>query len=360
MKKYLGKTGLVLITIFICLLMFETGLRVAGEIPSNMVEGYYVPHGDSYRLRKNLDKLINWPCYIFKAYTNSLGFRDSKTGDKLIEHRKYDIFLGDSATFGNGVDYEKSFVGIYEELIKKHGMKSLNLGIAGHHFPDQKELLIEFTSSIPQKPFRVFICITPNLMANFNWKIDHIIVKDGYLFPKKNWVLPYIRASLSNTSAAYCFIRNKIRTIQANTQDPDALIMSQLEYYLDRYSKENPLMKDEELIKGLKEFYDSINQYCYNIDAEPVYVFIPLSMSYKLVDMIKVLNLNPDNYDTYYYSNFMEEYCKSRNLQLINLKSVLLKYYNEGMELMFELDAHYTAPTNKIVGEYIYTQIYDE
>ena len=103
-----------------------------------MADGIYEQAGDSFRLKKNVSKVIRYPAFTYTIYTNELGFRDSSTGPRELRERPFDVFLGASDVFGNGVEYAESFVGIVAAAAATKGREVLNLATGGHYFLEQE------------------------------------------------------------------------------------------------------------------------------------------------------------------------------------------------------------------------------
>ena len=86
-----------------------------------------------HTLEKNL--IIN-NFFQYKKYqiiTNSLGFRDSKLREiiKITKNRRI-VFIGDSFTEGVGLDYEKTFVGIIDNVFSKKNIEVLNAAVQSY------------------------------------------------------------------------------------------------------------------------------------------------------------------------------------------------------------------------------------
>jgi hypothetical protein len=348
MRNATSKIVVALVTLVLCTAILEAALRIAGRNPSNTIEGFFVQHGLSYRLRPNITKVIRWPSYSYVAYTNSFGFRDRKVGDRHIEDRNYDVFLGSSAAFGNGVDYEESFVGVYDELsTRKDGIEALNLAVGGHQFRDQVQLFQEFMGSVKEKPRRVFICIDLNWLSTIGTTDKSILVKDGYLFNKKAWILPYLKVTLANASSVYCFLRDSIRTIQRKWGNGND---AQLREYLGMYSTGRTFEECD-------RYLDSVTNYCRGLGALPVYVYLQLTVEYQLRDALQSGKLDAGSYDLAQYASYMERYCRSRDVAYIDVSPVLSSYHETGRSLSFATDAHYNEQVSTIIGEYIYARM---
>jgi hypothetical protein len=354
--NFLEKMFVVMATIFVCLIFLEIGLRAFGRKPTNMADGIFEQSGDSYLLKKNITKVIKRPSSSYVTYTNSFGFRDSATGDRNLLEKPYFTFLGASQVFGNGVNYEQSFVGIFAGLAKNHGIEVLNLAVGGHYLYEQEELLINLAQSSPQKPSKVFICIVPKRLLDFDRENDNIFVKGGYLFKKKRWLIPYLKITASNRSSVYCFFRDNIRRLQVKLFNRYA---GKIYNHLEVYSKKNRLV-DPNLAKNLETHLNRFESYIYSLKATPIYVYLPIIDSYRLNDLMPKIGKNPENYDCAFFTKLMENHCEKHGIQFINLRTILKKHHDQGTQLRFKLDAHYNEHANRFVGEYLYNRIFAE
>lgn len=355
-RNIAGKLFTIAVTVIACMVILEVGLRIMGRVPSNITDGIFEQSGDSYRLRKNIFKVSRWPSFTFTTYTNSLGFRDKETGDRNITDIPYFLFLGDSLVFANGVDYEDSFAGIFADLTVNNNIEVLNMGIGGHHIADQEKLLIDFTRGLAKKPSKIFFFVDPVFISTFDSDSRNIIVKNGYLFDRRSWKLAFIRLTLSNMSSAYCFFRDNMRLLQAkwihmNIGEGD------VPPYLSLYSRHNR-MRDRDIIVRFEARLNEIERYCQNMGSEIIYVYLPFADSYSFYTLLDQLGEDRKDYDVMFYVKLMEDYCKKKNIRFINLKPVLQTHYNEGKILRYKTDPHYNTFANRVVGEFLYDQIF--
>jgi len=334
-------------------ILLEFGLRIAGRSPTNMTDGFFVQYDDSYRLRPNLTKVTRWPGYSYVAHTNQYGFRDRSQDAHDVEGEPYAVFLGASQTFGNGVEFEDSFVGIVAEWLSLQGIDTLNMAIGGHHLVEQENLLRDFLSDVGTMPEYVFVCLDPVMISKFDTSHDDVIVKAGYVFNRDNWLLPYVRVMLGNISAAYGFVRDNFRRAQARfNQAPD----TGNDFYLGLYGDNNPI-HSATVVARLFARMDALVSYVQSEGATPVFVYVPTVASLTIQEVAADAGLDPARYDPLYYGNLVKEYAESRGVLYINPHALLFRLHDEGMKLSFDLDAHYNKETNAIVGNYVTDQL---
>lgn len=81
-----------------------------------------------HSINKNLNTITQYNIFQYKVCTNSFGMRSNCKN--LYNEKFYDImFIGDSFTFGVGLNYEDTFVGLLENSIDK---KIGNLGVQSY------------------------------------------------------------------------------------------------------------------------------------------------------------------------------------------------------------------------------------
>jgi hypothetical protein len=347
MKK---RAGTILLTLLACLVMLELGLRAIGRSPTNMADGIADQYGDSFRLKKNVSKLMRFPAFSYTVHTDEFGFRDRAVGARDLTGRKFCAFLGASDVFGNGVDFEDSFVGVFAGEASKRGLEVLNLAVGGHYFLDQEFLLKDFMKNSGLTPASIFLCINALHIPKFDRRNRNIIVKNGYAIDRDGWRAAYLRLMVGNISSAYCFFRDAIRRIQERYFHFE--VGEKSPEFLQIYSKGNPIRKPER-IKEFEEYLTSFETFCRQNRIELVYVYLPLSDSFDLKKMIKQLGANPDEYDATFYEELMRSHCEKSGHRLIVPGPALSRLHDEGKVLRFKLDPHFNALANRVIGEYL-------
>ena len=133
-----------------------------------------------FHLKKNCHAKEKWVRQVksYDVYTDSNGFRFSGKKNDESGKEKIAVFFGDSFTYGMGLEYKKTFVGLIEN--KKKEYKLLNLGVPGYSpsvFNYQLKKLLK-NKLIPDKIFFVLDISDVSEEAS-QWgidkKIDHPI-----------------------------------------------------------------------------------------------------------------------------------------------------------------------------------------
>lgn len=344
------KAGVILLTLLGCLAMLELGLRAIGRSPTNKADGIADQYGDSFRLRKNITKIMKFPAFSYTVHTDEYGFRDRAVGPKDLAARPFCVFLGASDVFGNGVDFEDSFVGVFAEEAAKRGLEVLNLAVGGHYFLDQEALLKDFMGRTRLKPRTVFLCVNALHIPKFDRKNKNIIVKSGYVIDRDGWRIAYLRLMAGNISSAYCFFRDGIRRIQERYLNYE--VGEKSPEFLQIYAKSNKIRQPER-IKQFNDYLTGFESFCRENMIELVYVYMPLSDSFKLKQMVKQLGVDPDEYDAAFYEELIRTHCETNGMRLVDPQPVLQRAYEEGKVLRFKLDPHFNKFANRIIGDYL-------
>lgn len=339
-------------TVIICLAMLEIALRLQGHKASNISEGEFEQYKNFYRLKKNTVKHNDWSTYAYTVITNSYGARDDHTGPVDIADKPYIVFLGASQVFGQGVDYEDSFVGIFDEYASKMGYEVLNMAVGGHYLKEQEELFKDFMENAPNKPSLLFKCLSAHTINQFDSRHGNIVVKSGYLFDAGSWKMAYIRLLLKNTLSMYRFFSDIAWGL-----DSKMGLLGNIDWvpaHYKAYSTNSILYQDEE-VKKLEEHLNSFESYCDRMGIKLVYMYIPLVDSFRLMEVLPQLGEDPSDYDTSIYVDFLDNHCRRTGHLFINPRPTLKKQYDEGKQLCFgyDIDLHYNKFANGIVGEYL-------
>jgi len=358
-KNHFEKLIFFLATVIICLTLLEIGLRLQGHKASNISEGEFEQYKNFFRLKKDAVKHNVWSTYSYTVYTNSYGTRDSNIGPVDIVDNPYIVFLGASQVFGQGVDYEDSFVGIFDEYASKKGCEVLNLAVGGHYPSEQEELFRDFMEHAPQKPSVLFFGLSAHTINQFDSRHGNIVVKSGYLFDERSWKMAYIRLMLKNTLTIYRFFSDIVWAL-----DSKLGVLSNIDWvpaHYKAYSANSVLYQDEE-VKKLEEYLNSFESYCDSMGIKLVYLYLPLADSFRLMEVLPQLGEDPSDYDTSIYIDFLDNHCRRTGHLFINPRSALKKHYDEGEQLCFgyDIDLHYNKFANEIVGKYLVERISQE
>jgi hypothetical protein len=342
----------VLPTLVACVVLLEIGLRLRGRLPSNITDGIFVAHGEAYRLKPNQTKLSRTPSFTCTIRTNELGFRDRAPGPRRFD-RPYLAFMGDSATFANGVEYEESFVGRFGLASAARGLDVINLAVGGHHLAEQQEQLGDFLAAAPRKPERVVVVFTPQLMALFEKRHHDLVFKSGYGFPKDAWLGPYLVVMAGNASSAYCFFRDGIRQLQGKLarKGPETAVEM-----LDLYARTNPVTSPE-VTARLEDRIGRLDEQIRAAGVTPVHVYLPTTADLRAGEFLAMTGRGAEGYDFDHFRDALRRQSARAGVQLVDLTEVLRDEHAKGKPLGFSQDMHYNASAHIPIARTLVAQI---
>jgi len=91
------------------------------------------------------------------VFTDSYGFRVPKQNYKYNDSKKSILILGDSVTFGLGVEEEKSIIGILRAENNKFNF--YNTSVSGHNLKSYKDTLSKYIDTLKFQKVIIFICL---------------------------------------------------------------------------------------------------------------------------------------------------------------------------------------------------------
>ena len=120
---------------------------------------YRVPHQVYHHdLLPNVAVIGKWGKFRYQVYTNSLGFKDKTVREVPLKSDRYRLlFIGDSFTEGQGLAYEKTFVGRVDKALVSRGVATLNAAVSSY---------------APA----VYFAKVKHLVETVGLKIDHLVV----------------------------------------------------------------------------------------------------------------------------------------------------------------------------------------
>jgi hypothetical protein len=343
---------LVLPTLVACVGILEVGLRLKGRGPTSVTDDIFAPHGSAYRLRPNQTKVSHTPSFTCTIHTNALGFRDRAPGPRPLA-RPYLAWLGDSATFANGVGYEESFVGLFGALSESHGVDVVNLAVGGHHLAEQEELLADFMAAAPRRPDRAVIVFTPALLALFDKRHENLVLHGGYLFPRDRWVVPYALVLLNNASAAYGFLRDGVRAVQARFFPSAPRAAAGM---LGLYARSHP-SHSEEATRRMEQRISALDARIRAAGVEPVHVYLPTTVDLRIPELLALTGEDPERFDFDHYREALRRESERAGVKLVDLTDALRAEHAKGTPLGFAQDMHYNAVAHASIGRALYAAL---
>ena len=315
-----------IITGIFCIILAEIILEVTYPQNKSFIEQN---QATKYKGRPHMETTASSEEYTYNIKLNNGGWRDNDF--ILKKEKKRVLMLGDSMTFGQGVNQDKIFPSLIENTLPEYEI--MNLGFPGYGLGMEVRALEEFGKRYnPDKIIIVFY--TGNDIEENDDAVE--IINNQLLWKNftKNWKLE-TKIILSRYSNIYNMIAKVYRGTTTITQPA--------------YTK---LLKDKEVMDKALKRTERIIQYLKETNKEDIIVIIMPTkeeISTKAFEQtFKETDVRKEELDT--ISGVIERILKKENIPYINLKK---KGMNNNEELYFNNDIHLTEEGHKKIAEII-------
>ena len=339
LKKILHNVGLLLLGLFIALLLVEVLLRVTSTVK---LEEEHLNNDDYllYKIKPNLDTIIYTPEYIpFDFKTVSLGFDGIGFRDDGINGNPYAVAVGDSFTFGLGVNSSDSWV---ELLEKKMNKDVVNMGVWGYGTIAEERTLEKYGMKL--KPKLVIVGFAVNDFS------------DSYTFDTNLAGKKQLKDSLKDNIAIFRFLWETFGELKHDSEiirysDDNLSFVFWPQPAVDDI---NPNYEKVKLGEDLsKESFLRINKMAKENNATLVIVLLP-AKEQVYWHIVKNYVSNPEQYTYDYPIDAMNSFCAESNLNCLDLRQAFNERALKGEKLFFYIDSHYEENGNKLVADEVH------
>jgi len=365
-SRILQSVILLSLSLLFCFAIVEIGVRIF--VKDRL---HYSPHPrflyqpDKYRgykLAKNSRGVFRDTQneYIARADTNSLGMRDYEYGEKG-ENTFRILVLGDSFTFGAGVEFEDTFVKQLESILrqKNDGKKYevINAGVMGYGTDQEYYYLKEWGFKLKPDLVIVAFYIQNDVEDVMIGALNHYTVKDGYLFDLfKHKQKERRKNFLERNSRAYEFFEDRVNNLlikKGLKKKPweNSGISFDMKFYLKKYPS-----KLEEAMNKTKGFLKGIDSLEKQIGGKSLIFLIPNRIQVFEGSFAKELiryHENPANYSVTRINDELANFTEENKIPFLDLLPSQREYEKE-IDLFFPVDPHWNKEGHKLVAKTIY------
>lgn len=361
----LSSITISVISTFISLLIIEFALRSFGYAPTYFYPRYlFIPDSNlGYKIKPLFKTKHCLGEFKVDININSRGLRD--TEDFIQEENGLRILaLGDSFTFGIGVNQQATYPNQLEEAIRAQGINCevINAGIPGYGTRQEVAFFKNYGLEYAPK-----IVILGFLMANdAEDNLGNYIVKNGFIITKdsKYPELPlskfYIfKSFIRKHSSLYCFIVSRLksnvyaRNIILKLGLITDLIPAELQFYKKDYSN-----RVKTCYGVTKLMLRELKRRCIDNNTELLIIGIPLKTQvYQKAweTAKKQYALKDDEFDIDLPNKMMSEFCKEEKINFLDLLPSFRKLAQQGKQLYYIIDGHLNEEGHKITAKFIYS-----
>jgi hypothetical protein len=348
MKEVFQKICLALFGLVITLLLFEGFAWVAPRswLPARLSElgdamernrrsdSFFIPDSELlFKMPPNTNFVVRHPDYTIRIKTNlnlsDIGFRGGTLGGPA-----WGVAVGDSFTFGMGVEQEETWVG---RLAKSLGHEVINFGIPAQGPAQYTRVLKRY--ALPMRPRVVFYGFYFNDLDS----ATRFRRMKRQLIPVGRYVRHY----------SYAF--NLVRESKASPQVQPALAKADnVEMSLDPEGLRRTLERqnrsfDERWELTVREVDDAIKA---SKDAGVIFVLLYLPSRWEIYwDSLKKQSNLPDSLDIDRLRRTVVSYCGKQKVVCLDLTRALKREAVGGKRLYFPIDGHWNREGNRVVAE---------
>jgi lysophospholipase L1-like esterase len=370
-SKFIQNFILLIVTIIICIVFLEVVLRVVfPNNTSNVYKDFYVlDNNTGYLPGANIENFIDKHLeYEVTINTNSLGLRDQVYQKKEVGEKKI-LVLGDSFTFGQGVELEESFPRILESKLNSEGgdddddeskYQVINAGVGGWDQSHELNFLKAYGWDL-QPDMIIVAYFIGNDIGTYTGNYQ---IEDGYLIKGKG-----TKKSLRSRTRKWLRLNSALyRIIKQISQDNVLLAkIAAKTGFVDPFNVELKQFRKEydlEVKKAWAETFTEIAGIIEEVDKNekdiPLYfVLIPMRRQVQTEEwenVKEVYALNEEDYDLLKPNKMIKEFLEKRGILMIDLTPELNSKYSakSNEKLYFSDDGHLNNKGHYYAGNIIY------
>lgn len=304
----------------------EGAFRLAGVRATNLTEGVYETFQDgSFRLRDNADAYLAWYPKGFHVYTNEAAVRVAK-GDPGWTRGPVDVVIaGDSQALGWGLDYEKTFAGIFDAQCREAGVSIANISVGDHGLANQQEVLAWLRERREMSAKQVVLCMGPSQVST-SGRYAKRHVWGGGLYSAPPSAIIKAKIWLACRFASYSVVRNAWKNLRGREEVR----------FLDIFENSRAEERRTRLRGALKEFKEE----CARSGANLVIVYLPVSYT-EDVDQV-----DPERLDGQLPARLCREVAEELGVPFLDFSPVLRELLDRGLPVALKGDPHYSLEMN--------------
>lgn len=368
-KNFLITVSIVLAAILLTVTLIEIGIRIFAPQPKYYSPRYLVTadNDTGYILTPNFKGEMRTPENTTAIKINSNGER----GKEYDRNAAVNILgLGDSFTFGTGVEVEETFLWKIEETLNKRKgatFRVINSGVPG--YGTDQEYLYFMKRGVRYKPELVIVCFYINdVMESV---IPHFTVVEGYLVPSAKMLSTLKDRKFTLTQRIFIafnnlelnrFVINRLSTapyfrklfleyvVKSKGREGN-----RLDLYQQKYKPEI-----EHAWQVTQEYLKKIAALAKKNGGRMLLVYIPERQQVYAEQwrrIIKQYDINEKDYDTLKPNQLLWSFCKKEGINFLDMTDEFRDAVKKGNDIYFTMDPHINKKGHSIAAELIYKEI---
>ena len=332
---------LIIIVAGICVSILEFGIRIVMPQPASWLAIYEQhPRLPFYKLQANANATVDTGETHWVVYTDENGFRIGATTDTDAT-LALALVLGDSFTFGHGVNYDESFVGLLAAAPNRR-YRFINAGVGGYGPSQYLAVLEDALAQGMQPDFVLVATFLGNDFHDMLWSKSDPIV-DGLLGNRGD-----LKSLIKRHSHFYRLAANLYHQLM-DQQRKEATTNQEIS---DPQSWRSGLLSRAQP-KYLTAM-EHIATLCRNRNIPLAFIILPTAAAVDATRSDGVLT-SSDQADPRLVLVQAHKTLDELGFQVVDPTSTLAQY--ESTALYFRFDGHFTPLANKIVAQVLTNEI---
>ena len=306
---------------------------------------------------------------------NSKGLRDQDYDYKKPEGIKRIVVLGDSFTWGYGVEEKNIFTEILEDELLKN-IQVINMGVSG--YGNDQELLFFKKDGIRYNPDLVVVAfyVGNDIINNINtvqynhpkpmYVLDDednkliltnipVPQKEEWIEKKEEWIeednvtlFLSFKRFMAHHSHVYAFISDRI------VSSPNLLNLFKKIGIADKRT----MPRGEQVLKRQLE----LNPYGWNLTKAILKEIDTVAEANNAKTFVVIIPTREQVYKNWdsEINGALVDFCKESNIPVLDLLPEFRKHAQNGEQLYFKIDRHWNANGHKLAAELIYDKLIEE
>ena len=291
--------------------------------------------------------------YAFNVNINSLGLRDREYNEKK---KKRILFIGDSFTFGVGVELVDTFVKRVESILLGQGfpIECINGGRVGAGTGEYLYYARKYVKTL--KPDCIVLCLYPENDVNDTWELQHEgkdkfqdmdgeVYVDGKKMARNR---THQAGPLFNHSAFYRYLRLALASFSVNYNEKSITEKKWLDVFLNN----NP----EWVKDGWRETFENINEIndlCLQNKVELCIVLIPSDFILDDDMWDAMMSEAPTPMSDYDRDNPFMSFTRHADWKNIPLMDLTPRMKERNGRMYFKHDRHFNRKGHDVAGRAI-------
>ena len=356
-KRILSNLTISLCGIIIILVAFEIYLRIFHYNQSLGIQSYFDDNLGVVRFIPNQEYRVKYPEFEYILKTNSKGLRDYEYPYEKNKNVFRIVAIGDSFTFGHGVELKYTFPKQLENKLKKRFLPKMfeviNMGMVEYGTSDCYKFLVN--EGYRYNPDLVIYGFFMNDFDDMRRKvkkqkndsisqnIDAIRLASSTFNFKRFLGRSYLYHFLLGNIKKIAMVRNFLYLSGISNYEGPLYYLE--DYILYKYNKDT-----ERVVNLCLDYMLRMKRYCNNMGAEFVVVYIPdyFQVHHKILQKNKG-KLYKNKYDIDKPQNLIFEFCKAKDIDYVDTTPFLQKKA-KSKRLYYDSDQHFTKEGHSIIA----------